>query len=82
MSATKNLAWDQATEFLSKVESKLLEGEMTKEVALKKLNETNYNIAMEGLDSSDDKEEWIDLVIAERQNEVQKMREDGTIWVN
>ena len=79
MSATKNLAWDQATEFLSKVESKLLDGEMTKEVALKKLNETNYNIAMEGLDSSDDKEEWIDLVIAERQNEVQKMREDGTI---
>ena len=79
MSATKNLAWDQATEFLSKVESKLLEGEMTKEVALKKLNETNYNIAMEGIDSSDDAEEWIDLVIAERQNEVQKLRKEGTI---
>jgi len=79
MSATKNLAWDQATEFLSKIESKLLEGEMTKDVALKKLTETNYNIAMEGIDSSDDAEEWIDLVIAERQNEVQKMREDGTI---
>ena len=79
MSATKNLAWDQATEFLSKIESKLLEGEMTKDVALKKLTETNYNIAMEGIDSSDDAEEWIDLVIAERQNEVQKLREDGTI---
>ena len=79
MSATKNLAWDQATEFLSKIESKLLEGEMTKDVALKKLTETNYNIAMEGIDSSDDAEEWIDLVIAERQNEVQKMREGGTI---
>ena len=79
MSATINLAWDQATEFLSKIESKLLEGEMTKDVALKKLTETNYNIAMEGIDSSDDAEEWIDLVIAERQNEVQKMREDGTI---
>ena len=79
MSATKNLAWDQATEFLSKIESKLLEGEMTKDVALKKLTETNYNIAMEGIDSSDDAEEWIDLVIAERQNEVQKMREDDTI---
>ena len=79
MGKVKNMAWDQASEFLSKIESKLLEGEMTKEVALKKLNETNYNIAMEGLDSSDDKEEWIDLVIAERQNEVQKMREDGTI---
>ena len=79
MSATKNLAWDQATEFLSKIESKLLEGEMTKDVALKKLTETNYTIAMEGIASSDDAEEWIDLVIAERQNEVQKMREDGTI---
>jgi hypothetical protein len=79
MSATKNLAWDQATEFLSKVESKLLEGEMTKEVALKKLNETNYNIAMEGIDSSDDAEEWIDLVIAERQNEVQKLRTEAKI---
>jgi len=79
MSKVKQLAWDQATEFLSKIESKLLEGEMTKDVALKKLTETNYNIAMEGIDSSDDAEEWIDLVIAERQNEVQKMREDGTI---
>ena len=79
MSKVKNMAWDQASEFLGKIESKLLEGEMTKDVALKKLTETNYNIAMEGIDSSDDAEEWIDLVIAERQNEVQKMREDGTI---
>ena len=79
MSATKNLAWDQATEFLSKVESKLLEGEMTKEVALKKLTETNYNIALEGITSSDEAEEWIDLTIADRQNEVQKLREGGTI---
>ena len=79
MSATKNLAWDQATEFLSKVESKLLDGEMTKEVALKKLTETNYNIAMEGLDSSDNIEEWIDLTIADRQNQVQQLRNGGTI---
>jgi len=79
MGKVKNMAWDQATEFLSKVESKLLEGEMTKEVALKKLNETNYNIAMEGIDSSDDAEEWIDLVIAERQNEVQKLRTEAKI---
>ena len=79
MGAVKNMAWDQATEFLSKVESKLLEGEMTKEVALKKLTETNYNIAMEGITNSDDAEEWIDLVIADRQNEVQKLRKEGTI---
>ena len=79
MGAVKNMAWEQATDFLSKVESKLLEGEMTKEVALKKLTETNYNIAMEGLDSSDNIEEWIDLTIADRQNEVQKLRKEGTI---
>jgi hypothetical protein len=79
MGAVKNMAWEHATDFLSKVESKLLEGEMTKEVALKKLTETNYNIAMEGLDSSDNIEEWIDLTIADRQNEVQKLRKEGTI---
>ena len=33
MSKVKNMAWDQASEFLGKIESKLLEGEMTKEVA-------------------------------------------------
>ena len=79
MSKVKQLAWDQAVEFLGEIESKLLEGEMTKEVALKKLTTTNYNIAMEGLDSTDNIEEWIDLTIADRQNEVQKLREDGTI---
>jgi len=79
MGKVKNMAWDQASEFLSKIESKLLEGEMTKEVALKKLTETNYNIALEGITSSDEAEEWIDLTIADRQNEVQKLREGGTI---
>ena len=79
MGAVKNMALDQAIEIIGKIESKLLEGEMTKEVALKKLTETNYNIAMEGLDSSDNIEEWIDLTIADRQNEVQKLRKEGTI---
>ena len=79
MGKVKNMAWDQASEFLSKIESNLLEGEMTKEVALKKLTETNYNIALEGITSSDEAEEWIDLTIADRQNEVQKLREGGTI---
>ena len=79
MGKVKNMAWDQASEFLSKIESKLLEVEMTKEVALKKLTETNYNIALEGITSSDEAEEWIDLTIADRQNEVQKLREGGTI---
>ena len=79
MSKVKNMAWDQAIEFLGKVEDQLKSGELKKEDALKKLNTTNYNIAMEGLDSADNIEEWIDIVIAERQNEVQKLREEGTI---
>ena len=79
MGKVKNMAWDQASEFLSKIESKLLEGEMTKEVALKKLNETNYNIALEGITNSDDAEEWIDLTIADRQNQVQRLRNGGQI---
>ena len=79
MSKVKNMAWDQASEFLGKIESKLLEGEMTKEVALKKLNETNYNIALEGITNSDDSEEWIDLTIADRQNQVQRLRNGGQI---
>ena len=79
MGKVKNMAWDQASEFLGEIESKLLEGEMTKEVDLKKLTTTNHNIALEGITSSDEAEEWIDLTIADRQNEVQKLREGGTI---
>ncbi len=79
MGKVKNMAWDQASEFLGKIESKLLEGEMTKEVALQKLKTTNYNIALEGLDSDDNIEEWIDLTIADRQNQVQQLRNGGTI---
>ena len=79
MGAVKNMAWDQATEFLSKVEDDLTNGKITKEKALDKLTKTNYNIALEGITNSDDAEEWIDLVIADRQNEVQKLRKDGTI---
>ena len=79
MGAVKNMAWDQATEFLSKVEVDLTNGEITKEQALDKLTKTNYNIALEGITNSDDAEEWIDLVIADRQNEVQKLRKEGTI---
>ena len=79
MGKVKNMAWDQASEFLGKIESKLLEGEMTKEVALKKLTTTNYNIALEGITNSDEAEEWIDLTIADRQNEVQKLRNGGII---
>jgi len=79
MGKVKNMAWDQATDFLGEVESKLKEGEMTKETALTKLKNANVNLSLEGIHNADDAEEWIDLVIAERQNEVQQLRNGGTI---
>ena len=79
MGAVKNMAWDQATEFLSKVEDDLTNGKITKEKALDKLTKTNYNIALEGITNSDDAEEWVDLVIADKLKEVQKLRKEGTI---
>ena len=79
MGKVKNMAWDQASEFLGKIESKLLEGEMSKEEALKKLTTTNYNIALEGIDSEDKAEEWIDLTIEDRQNQVQQFRNGGQL---
>ena len=79
MGAVKNLAWDQATEFLSKVEDDLTNGKITKEKALDKLTKTNYNIALEGITNSDDAEEWIDIVVKETQSKVQKLRTEAVI---
>ena len=72
MGKVKNMAWDQATDFLGKVESKLTEGEMTKETALTKLKNFDGNLGLEGITNEYDAEEWVDMVIADRQNEVQK----------
>ena len=79
MGKVKNMAWDQATEFLGDIESKLKEGEMTKDTALTKMKNFKGNLALEGIDDEYAAEEWVDVVIAERQNEVQKLREGGTI---
>ena len=48
MGKVKNMAWDQAIEFLGEVESKLTEGEMTKETALTKMKKFDGNLALEG----------------------------------
>ena len=79
MGKVKNMAWDEATNFLGDVERKLMEGEITKETALNKLKNAKCDLGFEGIHNEDDAEEWIDLTIADRQNEVQKLREDGTI---
>ena len=79
MGKVKNMAWDQATDFLSKVENELLQGEMTKEKALTKLKNFDGNLALEGIDDEYAAEEWVDQVITDRQNEVQKMRMEAKI---
>jgi hypothetical protein len=79
MGKVKNMAWDQATEFLGNVENKLLDGEMTKETALSKLKNFKGNLALEGISDEYQAEEWVDLVIADRVNQVEKLRNGGQI---
>jgi hypothetical protein len=52
---------------------------MTKETALTKMKKFDGNLALEGIDDEYAAEEWVDQVITDRKNEVQKMREEGTI---
>ena len=79
MGKVKNMAWDQAIEFLGEVESKLTEGDMTKETALSKLKNFKGNLALEGISDEYQAEEWVDLVIADRVNQVEKLRNGGQI---
>ena len=79
MGKVKNMAWDQATEFLGDIESKLTDGEMTKETALTKMKNFDGNLALEGIDDEYAAEEWVDQVITDRQTEVQNLREGGQI---
>ena len=79
MGKVKNMAWDQATEFLGDIESKLKEGEMTKDTALTKMKNFKGNLALEGIDDEYAAEEWVDVVISERQNEVENLRNGGQI---
>ncbi len=72
MGQVKNMVWDKAVEFLSKVEDEITTGTITKEEAIKKLNETNYNIAMEGINSSDDVEEWVDLQLKVKEKKIKE----------
>ena len=76
MGKVKNMAWDQATEFLGNVENKLLDGEMTKETALSKLKNFKGNLALEGISDEYQAEEWVDLVIADRVNQVENEGND------
>ena len=79
MGKVKNMAWNQATDFSGKVEDDLNSGALNKEDALIKMKNFDGNLALEGIDDEYAAEDWVDQVITDRQNEVQKMREGGTI---
>ena len=79
MGKVKNMAWDQATEFLGDIESKLKEGEMTKETALSKMKNFDGNLALEGITDEYIAEEWVDTVIQGRLNQVQQFRNGGQL---
>ncbi len=79
MGKVKNMAWDEATNFLGDVERKLMEGEITKETALNKLKNAKCDLGFEGIHNEDDAEEWIGMVLKEKENEVENLRNGGTI---
>ena len=79
MGKVKNMAWDQATDFLDKVEDDLKSGTINKLDAVTKMKNFDGNLALEGIDDEYAAEEWVDQVITDRQNEVQKMRMEAKI---
>ena len=79
MGKVKNMAWDQATDFLDKVEDDLKAGTINKLDAVTKMKNFDGNLALEGIDDEYAAEEWVDQVITDRQTEVQNLREGGTI---
>ena len=79
MGKVKNMAWDQATDFLNKVEDDLKSGTINKLDAVNKMKNFDGNLALEGIDDEYAAEDWVDMVIADKQKEVQNLREGGQI---
>ena len=52
---------------------------MTKETALTKLKNFDGNLALEGIDDEYAAEDWVDMVLTEKSNQVQKLREGAVI---
>jgi hypothetical protein len=79
MGKVKNMAWDQATDFLDKVETDLNSGTINKLDAVTKMKNFDGNLALEGIDDEYAMDDWVDMVLTDKSNEVQKLREGGMV---
>ena len=62
MGKVKNMAWDSASKFLSKIEDDVISQKITKDEALTKMQNSNEMLSLEGINSKSDAEEWLDSI--------------------
>ena len=62
MGKVKNMAWDSASKFLSKIEDDVISQKITKDEALQKMHNTNEMLSLEGINNIQDAEEWLDSI--------------------
>mgnify|MGYP006119740183 CR=1 FL=1 len=62
MSKTKNYYWDQATKFLETIQTDIEQGILTNDQALLKMQNTDEMLSLEGINSKQDAEEFIDSI--------------------
>ena len=62
MSKTKNYYWDQATKFLENIQFDIEQGILTNDQALLIMQNTDEMLSLEGINSTQDAEEFIDSI--------------------
>ena len=62
MSKTKNYYWDNASKFLETIQTDIEQGILTNDQALLKMQNTDEMLSLEGINSKQDAEEFIDSI--------------------
>ena len=62
MSKTKNYYWDNASKFLETIQTDIEQGILTNDQAIAKMQNTNEMLSLEGINSKQDAEEFIDSI--------------------
>ena len=62
MGKVKSWAWDSATKFLETIQTDIEQGILTNDQALLKMQNTDEMLSLEGINSKQDAEEFIDSI--------------------
>ena len=62
MSKTKNYYWDSATKFLETIQTDIEQGILTNDQAIAKMQNTDEMLSLEGINSKQDAEEFVDSI--------------------